>query len=87
VDGAIASSHSSNGCESTTPVQKLLGAVFDYIQALLCPVERKNGAADVRAGGIRQSRAVPTSVGQSASYFSSSKSATEVAVGKDALEP
>ena len=25
---------------------------FDYIQALMCPVERKNGAANVRAGGI-----------------------------------
>ena len=31
------------------------GAAFDYIQALLCPVERKNGSADGRAGRVRQS--------------------------------
>lgn len=30
-------------------------AAFDYIQALLCPLERKNGSADGRTGRIRQS--------------------------------
>ena len=41
-------------------------AAFDYIQALLCSVERKNGAANVRAGGIRQPLSLSTFVGKSA---------------------
>lgn len=41
------------------------GAAFDYIQALLCPVERKNGSADGRAGRVRQSLSLATLVGES----------------------
>jgi hypothetical protein len=41
------------------------GAAFDYIQALLCPVERKNGSADGRAGRVRQSIPLAALVGSS----------------------
>lgn len=41
------------------------GAAFDYIQALLCPVERKNGAANGRTGRIRQSVSLAALVGES----------------------
>jgi len=40
VPGAITSSHSSNVSANTLPALKPKGG---YIQALLCPVERKNG--------------------------------------------
>ena len=61
---------------------------FDYIQAKLVSAKtpkwcfRGQSRWDTPIQG-----SVPISVGQTASYFSAPKSATEVAAGKDALEP
>ena len=41
------------------------GAAFDYIQALLCPVERKNGAANGRTDRVHQSLSLATLIGKS----------------------
>jgi len=49
VHGAITSSHSSN-VSANTARSEAKGAAFDYIQALLCPVERKNGRQAEQVG-------------------------------------